>query len=297
MDRLALAESLNAWFEREARLLPWRTPEAGDIDAWAVLVSEVMLQQTQASRVVPLFGEWIARWPTPQALAAASPGDAVRAWGRLGYPRRALWLHRAATTISTEHGGEVPEDLEALLALTGVGAYTARAVLSFAFAKRQPVVDTNTRRLLARLVRGQAAAGPPHASDLDDMTALLPEDPVEARTFNAAAMELGAVICTPRTPACEQCPVRTWCEWRGAGYPDNAPAKRPTQAAFQLSDRQVRGRIMALLRETPGPVRQVDALAAARAGGLRDDAQADRAFASLIADGLAVETGLEVRLP
>lgn len=282
---------------REARPLPWRAERAGDLDPWAVLVSEFMLQQTQAARVVPLFEEWITRWPTPSALAAASPGDAVRAWGRLGYPRRALWLHRAATTIATEHGDRVPNDLDALLALTGVGAYTARAVLSFAFAEPWPVVDTNTRRWLARFAHGLAAAGPPRASDLDTMQDLLPSDPVDARTFNAAAMELGAVICTPRAPACDDCPVRAWCEWRGAGYPDNAPARRSAQPSFEHSDRQVRGRIMALLRSTTEPVTQAEALAAAAVGGVRDDAQPARALASLIADGLATQTAQGLQLP
>lgn len=292
----AIAEATIAWFEREARDLPWRGAEAGEIDPWAVLVSEFMLQQTQASRVIPLFEAWMERWPRPSALAAEAPGEAVRAWGRLGYPRRALWLHRAAVQLASEYGDEVPRDVEALLSLTGIGPYTARAVASFAFADRHPVVDTNTRRVIARLVHGLAAAGPPRATDLDDMESLLPEDPVRARLFNAAAMELGATVCTARTPACGSCPIAAWCEWRGSGYPENAPVVR-RQASFEGSDRQVRGRIMSLLRSASDAVPVSEALAAAAAGGTRGPEQPRRAYDSLIADGLLIELDGAVRLP
>lgn len=291
-----IADALNAWFTREARELPWRG-RPGEIDPWAVLVSEFMLQQTQVERVLPRFLEWMERWPRPSALAAEAPGEAVRAWGRLGYPRRALWLHRAAAEIARDHGDRVPRDADALLGLTGVGPYTARAVTSFAYGERHPVVDTNTRRVIARLVHGLAAAGPPRASDLADMEALLPEEPDEARLFNAAAMELGAVLCTARTPGCGDCPLADWCEWRGAGYPDNAPSGRAKQAAFAGSDRQVRGRIMALLRQSELPVSRADALAAASEGGVRTEDQPRRALDSLVADGLLVEHDGVYRLP
>ena len=294
MDRPDLAPALNAWFAREARDLPWRDPAA---TPWAVLVSEFMLQQTQVERVLPRWREWMRRWPRPSALAAEEPGEAVRAWDRLGYPRRALWLHRAAVEIAERHGDAVPADVGALQALTGIGPYTARAVAAFAFGERHPVVDTNTRRVIARAVHGRSAAGMPRPRDLDDMAALLPEDPTEAATFNAAAMELGAVVCTARAPRCEACPVAAWCEWRGAGYPDNAPERRPRQARFEGSDRQARGRILALLRRSPGPVPGDAALAAAAVGGLRDPDQARRAYASLLADGLVVERDGAVRLP
>src|SRR5690606_28770380 len=135
-----------------------------------------------------------------------APGEAVRAWGRLGYPRRALWLHRAATLIAEQHDNRVPRQLDQLLALTGIGPYTARAVAAFAFGDRHPVVDTNTRRVIARLVHGQAAAGMPSSRDLTDMEALLPKDTAEAARFNAAAMELGATLCTARHPRCDICP-------------------------------------------------------------------------------------------
>jgi len=290
------AASIIDWFARAARELPWRGTSAGDIDPWAVLVSEFMLQQTQASRVIPLFEAWMERWPKPSALAAEEPGEAVRAWDRLGYPRRALWLHRAAVEIAEQHDDRVPSDIETLLSLTGIGPYTARAVASFAFAERHPVVDTNTRRVLARLVHGRAAAGAPKAGDLDDMELLLPADPVRARSFNAAAMELGATVCTARAPLCDSCPVAAWCEWRGSGYPDNAPT-RPRQATLAGSDRQVRGRIMALLRRASGPVTRSDALVAAAEGGVRDEDQPRRAFESLVSDGLLVELDGHVRLP
>lgn len=291
-----IAGAVIDWFGREARELPWRGTEAGDIDPWAVLVSEFMLQQTQAARVAPRFEAWMARWPKPSDLAASAPGDAVRAWGRLGYPRRALWLHRAATEIATEHNDRVPSDIEVLLSLTGIGPYTARAVASFAFAERHPVVDTNTRRVIARLVHGRAAAGAPKPSDLVDMEALLPTDPERARLFNAAAMELGAIVCTARTPLCSACPVANWCEWRGSGFPDNAP-KTKRQASFQGSDRQVRGRIMALLRASSAPVARDEALAVASEGGVKDPEQPTRAYDSLIADGLLIEHDGLARLP
>ncbi|SJN08232.1 A/G-specific adenine glycosylase [Leucobacter sp. 7(1)] len=295
MDRTGIADELNAWFSREARPLPWRDPE---ISPWAVLVSEFMLQQTQVERVLPRWVAWMERWPTPSALAADPPGEAVRAWDRLGYPRRALWLHQAAVEITERHGDQVPSDIDALLALTGVGPYTARAVATFAFGERHPVVDTNTRRVIARAVHGRAAAGMPAARDLDDMAELLPNTPAAAAVFNAAAMELGAIVCTARAPRCGVCPIAQLCEWRGSGYPENAPTKRPKQARFEGSDRQARGRVMAALRAAEGPVARAELLAAAVSDvGPGDSAQAERAVASLLSDGLVVVTGDALRLP
>ncbi|WP_336990986.1 A/G-specific adenine glycosylase [Leucobacter sp. VD1] len=294
MDTTPIASALNAWYARTARELPWR---AAAVTPWAILVSEFMLQQTQVDRVIPRWTAWIERWPTPSALAAEEPGEAVRAWDRLGYPRRALWLHRAAIEIAEQHGDQVPSDVDQLLALTGIGPYTARAVAAFAFGERHPVVDTNTRRVLARMMHGKAAAGMPAPSDLSDMEQLLPEQPEAAAVCNAAAMELGAVVCTARAPRCDACPVAQWCEWRGAGYPDNAPSKRPRQAKFASSDRQVRGRIMAVLRNAAAPVSTAQALAAAADGGVRDPEQPRRAYDSLITDGLMVEFDGTVRLP
>ena len=288
------ASALIPWFEREARDLPWRDPETS---AWAVLVSEFMLQQTQVDRVLPRWEAWLSRWPTPSSLAREEPGEAVRAWDRLGYPRRALWLHRAAVEIAERHGDTVPADVDRLLELTGIGPYTARAVAAFAYGARHPVVDTNTRRVLARALHGKAAAGMPSPADLDDMEELLPEDPAAAATFNAAAMELGAIVCTARAPRCGDCPIAELCEWRGAGYPDNAPQKRPKQAKFAGSDRQVRGRIMALLRAEAEPVTPERAIEAAERGGVRDPEQPRRAYDSLIADGLIVERDGRAGLP
>lgn len=290
--RAEVAEALIDWFGETARDLPWRRPET---TPWASLVSEFMLQQTQVERVIPRYLSWIERWPTPSALAADPAGDAVRAWDRLGYPRRALWLHRAASEIAERHGDIVPRDIAALEALTGIGPYTARAVAVFAYGERHPVVDTNTRRVLARAVHGIAAAGMPKATDLDDMAAILPEGLAEAATVNAAAMELGAVVCTARQPRCDECPIAQWCEWRGAGYPDNAPVKRPKQAAFAGSDRQARGAIMAVARQAHAAVPRARALAAVERPA--DPAQPLRALESLVTDGLLVDGPDGLTLP
>ncbi|MFM6973857.1 MAG: A/G-specific adenine glycosylase, partial [Agromyces sp.] len=241
-----------------------------------------MLQQTQVSRVIPLLTAWLERWPTPHALAADSPAEAVRMWDRLGYPRRALWLHQAAVELVERHGGEVPGDVNALLALKGVGPYTARAIAAFAYAMREPVVDTNTRRVIARAVNGRAAAGMPNERiDLADMSALLPADEASAQAFNAGIMELGAVICTARAPHCSECPIAQSCAWKRAGFPENAPEKRPRQARFEGSDRQARGAVLAVLRTATGPVSDV-----ALHREWEDSAQLGRAIASLLSDGL-----------
>jgi len=280
-DSPDLAGALNAWFADAARPLPWR---AAEVSPWAVLVSEFMLQQTQVARVLPRWEAWIARWPTPAALAAEPPAEAVRAWDRLGYPRRALWLHRAAVEIVERHGGAVPADLDDLLGLQGVGPYTARAIAAFAFGRRHPVVDTNTRRVIARAVLGQAEPGPPSTTrDLAAMSALLPESDGAARVFNAAAMELGATVCTARVPRCDICPIAESCTWRFAGYPAYDGPRKPGQARFEGSDRQVRGLVMRELRAAHRTVARHE-LAPVWA----DAAQLERAIAGLVADGLAV---------
>lgn len=286
----AIAPAVVDWFADAARPLPWR---AAGVSPWAVLVSEFMLQQTQVARVVPRWEAWIERWPTPAALAAEPPSEAVRAWDRLGYPRRALWLHRAAVEIVERHGGEVPADLDALLALQGIGPYTARAIAAFAFGLRVPVVDTNTRRVIARSVSGQAEPGPPAtARDLAAMAALLPRDDDSARRFNAGAMELGATVCTARTPECGACPIAGSCAWRAAGYPAYAGPRKAAQARFEGSDRQVRGLVMRELRAAHRPVAR---------GELEpvwaDAVQLDRALTTLVADGLAVRDAEGYRLP
>jgi A/G-specific adenine glycosylase len=243
-----------------------------------------MLQQTQVSRVIPRLQQWLQRWPTPAALAAEPASEAVRMWDRLGYPRRALGLHAAATAIADEHGDRVPDDVDALLALPGIGDYTARAVAVFAYGQRHPVVDTNVRRVLARALRGVAEAGPPSTRrDLAEMAAVLPEDVAASTVVNAGVMELGQVVCTARNPRCEVCPVADVCAWRAAGYPVYDGPTAPKQARFEGSDRQVRGRIMAELRASDVPVARVEL-----AGADPDPDRVDRVLAGLVADGLAV---------
>ncbi|WP_448238613.1 A/G-specific adenine glycosylase [Microbacterium paulum] len=284
-----LATPLIAWYRDNARELPWREPGFG---AWGVLVSEFMLQQTPVARVIPLLEAWLERWPTPSSLAGDAPAEAVRAWANLGYPRRALWLHRAATQIRDLHDGVVPRDVEALLALTGIGDYTARAVAVFAYGDRHPVVDTNTRRVLARAIDGRAQPDPPARRDLDAMTAILPQSEPEAAIVNAAAMELGAIVCTARAPRCDACPIAHICAWRAAGYPDTGDTRRK-QARYEGSDRQARGAILRALRESAAHELAMDAVAS----DLSDSAQRDRAIDSLIADGLIEAPDGMLRLP
>lgn len=284
-----LAAPLIAWYRDAARDLPWRREGFG---AWGTLVSEFMLQQTPVNRVVPHLEAWLTRWPTPADLAASPPGDAVTQWANLGYPRRALWLHRAAVEIRDRHDGVVPRDVEALLALTGIGDYTARAVAVFAYGDRHPVVDTNTRRVLARAIEGRAQPGPPHRRDLEAMEAELPADVAESAIVNAAAMELGAIVCTARAPKCEACPLATQCAWRAAGYPASEDRRRK-QATYEGSDRQTRGAVLKTLREAaPAAVP-----AFAVVPEWPDAAQRDRAIDSLIADGLVEAADEYLRLP
>lgn len=274
-----IAAPLIAWYRHNARDLPWRRTGFG---AWGTLVSEFMLQQTPVARVIPHLEAWLERWPTPADLAASAPSEAVTRWANLGYPRRALWLHRAAVEIRDRHDGIVPRDVEALLALTGIGDYTARAVAVFAYGDRHPVVDTNTRRVLARSIDGVAQPGPPGKADLARMEAQLPTDIDDAAIVNAAAMELGAIICTARAPKCDACPLAAQCAWRAAGYPASEDRRR-RQAKYEGSDRQARGAVLKVLREAaPAAVRLDDVVPE-----WPDPVQRDRAIDSLIADGLA----------
>jgi A/G-specific adenine glycosylase len=271
------AAAILDWYAAHQRDLPWRRADA---TPWAILVSEVMLQQTPVTRVLPVYAAWLARWPTPAALAAAAPGDAVREWGRLGYPRRALRLHMTARALVERHAGQVPASLDALLELPGVGAYTAAAVASFAFGQRHPVLDTNVRRVLARLVGGQHLP-PPSASAAERRVAeaLLPEQPAVAARWSVAVMELGALVCTSARPECGSCPVAGGCAWRVAGHPAGGGARR--SQGYAGTDRQCRGRLLAVLRTADGAV-----------PGARLDAawpeprQRSRALDSLVADGL-----------
>ena len=275
-----LWRAVSTWYAAAARDLPWRRPGTSP---WAVLVSEVMLQQTPVARVLPVYEQWLQRWPRPADLAAEPPGEAVRAWGRLGYPRRALRLHAAATTARDRYGGELPRTVAELLELPGVGEYTARAVAAFALRQRHPVVDTNVRRVVARAVEGRADA-PVTRRDLERVLALLPEAPEAAATASVAVMELGALVCTARAPRCGACPLAERCAWRLAGCPAADGPPRRVQR-FAGTDRQVRGRLLDVLRAAPGPV----------AASLLDDAWDDaaqraRCLDSLLTDGLVEQT-------
>jgi A/G-specific adenine glycosylase len=269
-------DEVTAWFGRAARDLPWRR----DATPWAVMVSEFMLQQTPVARVLPVYAAWIERWPTPADLAAEPTGEAVRAWGRLGYPRRALRLHAAATAIAERHEGVVPTSIDELRALPGVGEYTAAAITSFAHRGRAVVMDTNIRRVFARVVSGvQFPATGVTAAERELATALLPDD--DAHVWAAATMELGALVCTARSPQCTACPVASLCRWRAAGYPaHDGPARRGQ--AWDGTDRQCRGRLMAVLREASGPVTKssLDLV-------WPDALQRERCLDGLVADGLA----------
>lgn len=270
------------WFDAHARDLPWRAPSAS---AWSIMVSEFMLQQTPVTRVLPVHSTWLDRWPTPASLAAESAGEAIRAWGRLGYPRRALRLHAAAVAIADKYDGLVPSDYPTLRTLPGVGDYTAAAIAVFAYTERHPVLDTNVRRVLTRVLDG-AEFPPTHLTkpERDRTEALLPREPSLAATWSVAVMELGALVCTASGPRCVDCPVADRCRWRAAGYPayDGPPRRGQT---YDGTDRQCRGRLLAVLRDTPGTV------ARARLDLAWTDAiQRDRCLQSLIADGLAIRT-------
>jgi A/G-specific adenine glycosylase len=277
-----LPDRVLTWYDQHARELPWRSESAS---AWSVLVSEFMLQQTPVSRVLPVHQAWMARWPAPADLAAAGVGDALRAWGRLGYPRRALRLHAAATAIVLEHCGDVPTSLKALRSLPGVGDYTAAAVASFAFGQRHAVLDTNVRRVLARHRSGSAYPGSGvTVAERRLAESLLPPSPARAARWGVAVMELGALVCTAAAPRCEACPVAADCVWRLAGSPAHVGTRR--RQAWTGTDRQCRGRLLAVLRDATGPVprtllEQV----------WPDAAQRDRCLASLVTDGLVAPVG------
>lgn len=280
-----LHERVLSWYDVHARDLPWR---ADDATPWGVMVSEFMLQQTPVSRVLPVYEQWMTTWPRPAGLAAASTGDAVRAWGRLGYPRRALRLHAAATAIVEEHGGEVPSSHPALRALPGVGDYTAAAVASFAFGQRHVVLDTNVRRVLGRVVRGEELPPTSVTRAEREMAAdLLPGDDATSAAWAVGVMELGALVCTAANPRCSACPVEHLCAWVQAGRPAYAGPPRRGQT-YAGTDRQCRGRLLGVLREVEGPVHRsrLDAVWA-------DEVQRARCLASLLDDGLVTATSPE----
>jgi len=280
-DRAVLAgdysSAVHRWYTAHARDLPWRRPDASP---WSILVSEIMLQQTPVSRVLPAHQAWLRRWPEPAALAAARPADAVRQWDRLGYPRRALRLHASAQLIATRHAGRVPASADELRSLPGVGRYTAAAVSSFAFGHRHAVLDTNVRRVLARLVTGACRPAPGlTTAELRLAEALLPEDGRVAARWSVGVMELGALVCTSSRPRCDQCPLAGQCAWLRLGRP-TTPAPRGAPA-YQGSDRHCRGRLLAVLRAA-----DVSVPAKVLATAWPDTAQRVRALDALIEDGL-----------
>lgn len=272
---------LLTWYGETARDLPWRRP---GVTAWQILMSEIMLQQTPVVRVEPIWLEWVRRWPVPSAMAAGSQAEVLRAWGKLGYPRRALRLHECARVLAEQHGDEVPAEVEVLLGLPGIGDYTARAVACFAYGQRVPVVDTNVRRVVARAVHGRAEAGNPATRDLAETEALLPLAVEPAARFSAALMELGATICTARSPECARCPL-PHCAWVAAGRPASQVVRRIQK--YEGTDRQARGRLLDVLRDATGPVERVRLDLA----WTRDPGQRDRALDSLLVDGLIELTG------
>lgn len=276
-----LIDRIGQWFLDHARDLPWREPGTSP---WGIFLSEVMSQQTPVARVAPIWREWMQRWPTPAALAADAPGEAVRHWGRLGYPRRALRLHEAAVAMVERHGGEVPRTSEELIALPGVGEYTAAAVASFAFGERIAVIDTNIRRVHARTVTGVEFPRPSLSAAERKLAAdLLPYD--DHVLWNAGAMEFGAVICTAKAPACGTCPVRDLCAWQLAGAPAyDGPVRRGQ--AWAGTDRMVRGKIMELLRasDVALPHERIKLV-------WDDEIQRERCLDSLVADGLVALVG------
>lgn len=283
-------DAVIAWFSRTGRDLPWR--EEG-VSAWAILVSEVMLQQTPVVRVLPRWREWMSCWPTPAALADAPTAEVLRRWDRLGYPRRALRLQECARAIVREHGGDVPMGEEALRALPGVGEYTAAAVTAFAHHRRAVVVDTNIRRVLTRSRRGRALPDRSYSAAERSLAARsLPAQQERSVAWNQAVMELGALVCTARSPRCEECPLATQgCAWLDAGRPAPEEDTRRRQA-FEGTDRQMRGMIMALLRRD-GAATEKQLLDLDR----DDAARVQRCTASLLSDGLAASQGTGLRLP
>lgn len=273
------------WYVANARSLPWRTP---GVSAWGVLVSEVMSQQTPVSRVVEPWRHWMNRWPTPADLARAGTDEVLRAWGRLGYPRRALRLIETAQKLAARDN-EVPDNEQALRELPGVGRYTAAAILAFAFGRRSLVLDVNVRRVLARLADGQARPAPTETgAERARATAWLPEGDAECAAWSQAVMELGALLCVAGAPTCDACPVRGHCRWIASGSPAWDGPTRPAQP-WTGTDRQCRGRIMASLRASTHGVLPVDLV-------WDDPVQLDRCVAGLIADGLAHRAGKRIKL-
>ncbi|MFT8331738.1 A/G-specific adenine glycosylase [Bifidobacterium psychraerophilum] len=280
-DIAVVRSLLFPWWEGHARDLPWRF---GRTTPWGVLVSEVMSQQTQMSRVVPYWIAWMEVWPDARALSAASSAEVITAWGRLGYPRRALRLQSCARVVTEAYDDVLPRSYEELTALPGIGDYTASAVMSFAYGERIAVIDTNIRRVLSRVFLGiESQGGTANREERELAARVLPQDADESVTWNQTIMELGALVCSAKNPQCEQCPLARVCAFNLAGKPGlgNKPT-RPRQH-FKGTDRQVRGLILEALRTLPSGSRisHDDVAALWPVAG-----QLDSCLASLDEDGL-----------
>ncbi len=280
-----IVETVLDWFEVHERDLPWR-----HTSPWGVLVSEVMLQQTPVARVLPVWQQWRRRWPTPHDLAIEPSSAAVAAWGRLGYPRRALRLHAAAVSICEHHDGQVPADVDDLRRLPGIGDYSAAAIASFAYGARVPVLDVNVRRVLARLTAGQESApAQPRAAERTVAQRFTDAAGDRAARWAAAAMELGALVCTARRPDCASCPVSKHCAWLAAGQPSSPQPSR--SQPWHGTNRQCRGVLLDLVRRERQGVPVAVLLDA-----WHDRDQAERCLASLLTDGLVSRSGDQIRL-
>ena len=267
-----LEKPIVSWFKKNKRDLPWR-----NTSPWGVMVSEYMLQQTPVTRVLPKWIEWMDRWPTPKDLAVATPAQVITAWGRLGYPRRALRLLAAAQIIAADFNNEVPEDIQTLRQLPGIGEYTAAAISAFAFQKRTLVIDINIRRLLTRVIDGNEHPTPaPTSKERTERQRLVPIK--DAHIWAAATMELGAVVCTSKNPKCELCPVSALCNWRILGYPKTELTRK--SQSWHGTDRKCRGTIVQALREnnslTESAIKKL----------WPDESQVEKALVTLLEDQL-----------
>ena len=274
-----------AWGLPQLRELPWRTTR----DRWHILVSEVMSQQTQVDRVVPKFLAFVEAYPTPSECAAAPLGELLTLWSGLGYPRRCRNLHEASKVIVERHGGDVPDDLEQLLDLPGVGDYTARAVLVFADHREVGIVDTNVARVMSRVENRPLAR--------KELQAIADESVPEGLSWewNQVLMDFGATVCTARAPRCAECPVRSSCGWAGVNGNDPAPLTAGTsrpQGRFEGSDRQARGRLLKELTR-----RGVSHVEVAEVMGDIEHRRASRLVEQLIVEGLVAERDGFLSLP
>ena len=270
-------KEISAWFKKNKRDLPWRKT-----DTWGILVSEFMLQQTPVNRVLPVYNEWMKRWPTAAHLAKATPAEVITAWGRLGYPRRALRLHECAKVITKELKGEIPTTEVELRKLPGIGEYTAAAMVAFAFSGRSLVLDINIRRLFVRLFDG--AESPTTSATKEEKVRyqeLIPKK--DPHIWAAATMELGALVCTSQSPKCAICPVSDKCLWRSLDYPKSDLVKR--RQSWHGTDRQCRGAVVQALREN-------EILTKSQIEQLWDvPSQLEKALLTLLDDGLIEARG------